>query len=296
MRWALLVALVLGACGGSEYVARPTFTLVLPDGEEQWKRDMAAGFQKTLAAYGYDSKVIRYDSFSPNSIREAATKAPRSKRAPVCIVFTRREQVAPVVEDLTKEKFDVITVGVDDSTVRRVAHVGISAERTVYLWKIRVSQMGRVPKRVLLVFGSEPAKIERIVGSFFARSNQGREFTTRHKDVINITTSDIEWAEMVVPFGEDSFLRVKDLGARNIFPISGADTILDAIERGEIERAITDDPFQVGLRTAQKARDFHLEALRLPVNNLEPGEADREYLRRYRDKRYELPWTVPQGK
>lgn len=296
MRSAILAGLVLGGCGAADYVVRPSFSLVLPAGEEQWNRDIIAGFRETLDAYGYDSKIIQYESANPDHILKAAQKAPRGKRAPVCIVFTRREQVAPVVNAMTQEKFDVITVGVDDSMVQRVGHVGISAERTAYLWKIRISQMKKIPQRVLLIFGSEPAKTERIIGSFFVRSGKGTEFTVRHKELNEIAQEDIEWADMIVPFGEDSFLQVKELTAKSIFPVSGADTILDEIERGDIERAITDHPFQVGLRTAQMARDFHLESLRLPVNNLEPGEVDREFLRRYKEKRYELPWTVPRGK
>jgi hypothetical protein len=111
-----------------------------------------------------------------------------------------------------------------------------------------------------------------------------------------VTQQDMDWAELVVPFGEDAFLRAREMKAKQLFPVSGADTVLEAIRLGDITHAITDDPFQVGLRTAQMARDYHLESLRNPVNNLDCGEVDAEFLRIYLDKRYELPWTVPQGK
>lgn len=283
------VLTILAGCGGSDYVPRPTFTLVLPDGDEQWKREIAAGFVDTLRAYGYESKIVRCANLDTESILAAAKQAPKGERAAISIVFTRREQVASVVNALSKFEREVITVGADDATVGKAGHVGISAERTVYIWKIRISQLPKVPSQILFVFGNEPIKTERMQGSVYSRSGEGKEFRSRFRELADVTQEDLEWAELIVPVGEDAYLFASKASTRNLFPISGSDVVLSAIREGVISHALTLEHYQVGVRTAQMARDYHLQSVRSPVNNLPCEEVDQDSLEIHMDRRYKLP-------
>lgn len=286
------VLTTVAGCGGADYVPRPTFTLVLPAGQEQWKREIADGFVETLRAYGYESKIVRYESFDTESIVAAANEAPRGERAAISIVFTRREQVASVVDRLTSLKRDVITVGADDAMVSKAGHVGISAERTVYIWKIRISQLPTMPSRILFLFGNEPIKTERLQGSVYSRSSEGKEFRARFRELTDVTQEDLDWAELVVPVGEDAYLLASKSSTRDLFPITGADVVLNAIREGLVSHAITLEHYQVGVRTAQMARDYHLQSLRSPVNNLPCEEVDKASLQIHMDRRYKLPPTL----
>ncbi len=287
--WIAVAALVAAGCGGGDYVPRPTFSMLIPEGREQWKAELASGFKDTLAAYGYETKLISFSAYDPDIVVKAAQQAQRGERAPICVVFTRRAQVKHVVSALKSEGHEVVTVGADDAMVTRTGHVGMSAERMAYVWKIRVSQLEQMPKRVLFVFGSEPIKTERVQGAVFSRSGKGTEFDSRFRETGAVTQEDAEWAELIVPIGEDAFAACTKYLPKPLYPVSGSERVLEAIGTGTVRQAITDEPFQMGVRAAQLVRDYHLNAVRNPIISLPYEEVDAETLQYYRDRRYRLP-------
>ncbi|MCH8275462.1 MAG: hypothetical protein IH851_11805 [Armatimonadetes bacterium] len=266
------------------------FGLLLPAGDTQWRREVRSGFQLSAEQFNLNTKVVEYEEPTPEAILRAAEQIEAADRVPLCVVFTRREQVAPALAALRKAGRLVLTIGVDDAGESRAGHVGGSANRLVYFWRIRTSQMTPVPKRVLFVFGDAPAKRERIEGAVYRRSDEWRNFRPRFRELEELTEEDIAWADLVTPFGSDAVQKCRQLGASRILAADGDDSTLDLVQSGEVALTLAPQHFEHGLRALRLARERYLQGgLSRPVLSIEYEEVDAPSIAWYKEHRYDLP-------
>lgn len=291
MRFVLAAAVLLAGCGNpSPEGGRPLFGLVLPKGTEDWKREVVAGFRAMAERWQYDIVVKDYSHETPDAILAAVAAVPQLEGIPVCIVFTMRNHVKPVLDKLSEQHRLVITVGEDDAMATRDGHVGMSAERLAYLWKIRMSQLTPKRGRALFVFGSEPLKVERIRGAVYSRSNGEKDFRMRFKALGTVKDEDFSWADIVTPIGADAVSYCRSRAVGKLLPVSSSSETLDMVNSGDASMAITPEYFQMGFRALQLARDIYIMGTTgKPIVSVHYGEADRDSMRIYLDKRYKLP-------
>ncbi len=277
----------------SEHKEQPVLSLVLPQGNEQWQQELIQGFTSSAKEFAIETQIERYDPNEINSIIHFVKKASVSKDAPVCIVFLRREHVAPVFEELKNLEIPILNIGADDASVNRCASVTVSWENIAYQWKIRFDQLDQKPKNVLFVYGKVPIRVERFEAAIFSRSNKHKAFTPKYRELENITEDDITNADLVCPIGYDAFEKVKSLGAEHIIPFDGSDDVLNLISNESIERAFAPPYFELGMRALRLAREYHIRGfVPNPFLTLNASEIDKESINLYLNRRYKLPATV----
>lgn len=277
----------------SAHKEQPVLGLVLPQGDEQWQKELIQGFTSSAKEFVLETQIERYNPNEIDSIVRSVKKVSASKDAPVCIVFLRREHVAPVFEELKNLEPPILNIGADDASVNRCASVAVSWENIAYQWKIRFDQLDEKPKNVLFVYGKVPIRVERFEAAIFSRSNKHKAFTPKYRELENITEEDIMNADLVCPIGYDAFEKVKSLGADHIIPFDGSDDILNLLLDEIIERAFAPPYFELGMRALRLAREYHIRGfVSNPFLTLNASEIDKESINLYLTRRYKLPPTV----
>ncbi|HWP31415.1 MAG TPA: hypothetical protein VNK96_06815 [Fimbriimonadales bacterium] len=267
----------------------PIYGLVIPAGNEQWKKEIKDGFQFAAREFHVNYIIREYEETNPSSIISAALSIPKTERTPICIVFLRREPIASVASALSKNNRVMITVGVDDASAERVGHIGMSPERLAYLWKIRATQLFPRFRNVLFVFGREPIKTDRIEGAVFQRSRNWREFKTRFRESEELSKEDVAWADVVVCIGLDALNKARLFEAKAIFPVDSDDNTLQLIESEELPFALAPKYFEIGVRALRLAREHHIRNfIAQPLSLLDYAEIDQPSLKLFRARRYKV--------
>jgi len=267
----------------------PIYGLVIPAGNEQWKREIKDGFQFACREFHVNHVIREYEETNPNSIITAALSVPETERTPICIVFLRREPIAKVASALSEKNRKIITVGVDDASADRVGHIGMSPERLVYLWKIRATQHFPRFRKVLFVFGKEPIKTDRIEGAVFQRSRNWHEFKTRFRESEDLSRDDIAWADIVVCMGFDAVKKARLLNVKSLFPVDSDDNTLKLIESETLPFALAPKYFEMGVRALRLAREQHIKNfIAQPISLLDYAEIDEPSLKLFRTRRYKV--------
>lgn len=284
-----LIPLLIGCSKEIGPKQPPIYGLVVPAGNEQWKKEIKDGFQFAAREFHVNYVIREYEQTNPNSAITAALSIPETERTPICIVFLRREPIAKAAKALMKNNRVMITVGVDDASAERVGHIGMSPERLVYLWKIRATQLFPRFRNALFVFGKEPIKTDRIEGAVFQRSRNWQEFKTRFREGEELSKEDVAWADIVVCIGLDAVNKARLFEAKAIFPVDSSDNTLQLIESEELPFALAPKYFEIGVRALRLAREHHIRNfIAQPISLLDYAEIDKPSLKLFRARRYKV--------
>ncbi|MCL6623292.1 MAG: hypothetical protein K6T17_01585 [Fimbriimonadales bacterium] len=268
---------------------KPLYPLFLPEGNSQWLKEIADGFQQSARQFGAEVLIFRYSSPTPEALLKASEgRAPWS--VPWCVVFRRKKEIADVVSALSERGIGVITIGADDPGTNRIGHVGDNTQRWTHLWRVRVKQAFPKARKFLFVFGDFPLKDERLIGEILARSQQGTAFEVRFVDLGTFREEDARWCDVVVAVGRDALQFSEKSIPRPVFPVDGDDRTLQGVAEGKFRFLLVPRTFEYGVRAFRLAREYFLQrALEKPVIALEPYEVDATFVEEYKHRRYQLP-------
>lgn len=285
MRVLILFCLLFVGCS-RRLSEQPTYVLLLPATNLQWKKEIAEGFSAGAQQFNMKIALADYQNDSPQAANDAIKNLPDAKGAPLCIVFMSKQTAKDVAAGLAAQHKPLITVGVDDPNANRLAHCGDDPDNIAYKWNIRAQQSMMPPKKVLLVIGTVPLSGDRIVASFFARSDNWTRFELRTRELHQLSPADKHWSESTVAIGEDAVIACRDV--LRLVPVDGSETTLTLLRARRVAYALVPNYFQIGYRAARLAREQFLQgtianrAVEIPYKEVVPETVDW-YLQRRTD-------------
>ena len=281
MRVLLVFCLLLIGCS-RRLPEQPTYVLLLPATNLQWKKEIAEGFSSGAEQFNMKIELADYQNDSPQAVKTL----PGSKGAPICTVFISKQTAKEAAAQFAEQNKPLIAIGVDDPNANRLAHVGDEPDNIAYKWNIRAQQSMMPPKKVLLVIGTVPLSKDRIVASFFARSDNWTRFELRTRALHQLSPADKHWAESTVAIGEDAVAACSDVV--RLVPVDGSEITLTLLRSRRVAYALVPNYFQIGYRAARIAREQFLQgtianrAVEIPYKEVVPETVDW-YLRRRTD-------------
>ncbi|MGI8923774.1 MAG: hypothetical protein ACR2HJ_06995 [Fimbriimonadales bacterium] len=293
----LISFVAFAGCGSKSIVPdEPTYGLVIPKANSEWRREIIAGFQDAADQVGMKISISEYSDNSPKEILAAASNLPPSEGAPICIVFTRKESIKDVAFKLARKGVDVITIGEDDPDTPRIGHCGEASQDLAYLWDIRVRQLRPRPRNALMIFGDVPVNQRRISGSLYEKSRGWRRYRLRMRSVADASQDDIKWADLVTPVGEDALAFMAGT-SKPMIPVDGSAAAIDLVRGDRVPMVFIPNYYQMGLRAARIAReDFVYGTIPNAIISMKYKEVVKETVKWHLEDRYRSAPSVAKRK
>lgn len=285
-----ILIIAITACRPEQEIPNPTYALIIPKSNYYWANDIKNGFEALAKQFHLKHEIREYDQNSAENAVEQTLDVKNQLSTAACIVFTNKDIIQNVHKKLLENNRQIITVGEDDTLVKRIGHIGMATTQMAYHWSIRLSQQSPVPKKVLLLIGDVPLNKERIIGAIYARSDNWKKFKLRTRTTQDVTTEDFQWAQLVTPVGQDAVELCVDYKVSEMIPIDGSDYTLGLLRAGACDIIFAPNYFQMGYRAGRISREYYMQGfLDNPAIELKYDEVDREYLPYFLKKRFDIP-------
>lgn len=289
----LLLVIFLGACAQKRPTAppEPLYLFFVPQTTAQWRKEMQKGFESAAKQFNLRWQVIEYSSEA--NLYSAVAERPAVHEAPITIVFTSKQPIRKVALQLKSSKDTLMTLGADDAEAGRIAHSGEDSNNLTSTLSIRIKQMPKLPKNVLMIMGDVPVKKQIIAAELFSISEKWKRFKSKTVDLREVNPEDLKAADLVIPFGEDAVRYCVSRNVPAMLPVDGSEFTLFLLKNKTVQEVIAPDYFQVGYRAGRLAREYYIQrVLANPIVLMPYKEIVNETVDWYVKKRYDLPPAI----
>jgi len=295
-RHLLLLLILAAGCSNQKIDVPPpaNYILVIPKTNSVWAEHIRRGFEAGCKQLNMNCTFGAYEGDDPVVIAKTAMGLADSEGAPISMVFSKQELIAPTLDKMSVENRMAIAVGMDNSVAFRAGYVGMDAKKMANLIASRAKGLNPPAKRILYLMGDGLIDFQALQAAAFRESNDWAAYRLRTKHMSEVSDEDFEWSDLVVPFGEDALAKSIASSTRRIFPTDPVDASIELIKSGRAPFMIAENYFDVGFRASRIAREqFVYKAITDPIILVSPREVDKDSIDWYLKQRFVIPAVNP---